>query len=71
MKNMTDARFRLIVTGILGVMLTTTLCTLYIIGRAVPELLPSMVVGVWGFFTGHVYTNGTGAMPKAPPEEKP
>lgn len=62
--NVTDARLRLIVSGVLGLMLTLTICVLWVTGQEVPELLKGLVTMIWGFFTGHVYTNGTGAAPR-------
>lgn len=64
MANVTDARLRLILSGVLGVLLTVTICVMWMTGQEVPELLKGLVTMVWGFFTGHVYTNGTGATPK-------
>ena len=66
MPNVTDARLRLIISGVMGLALTAALCVLWITSQPVPTELYGLVTGVWGFFTGHVYTNGTGAQPKPP-----
>lgn len=63
---MTDARIRLILSGVMGIALTCVMGILYLRGESVPTELYGFVAGVWGFFTGHVYTNGTGATPKPP-----
>ena len=68
LRNMTDARIRLIISGVMGLALTGAIVWLWIAGEPVPTELYGLVSGVWGFFTGHVYTNGTGAVPKAPPQ---
>lgn len=67
---MTDARIRLILSGVMGIVLTGVISILYLKGEPVPGELYGFVTGVWGFFSGHVFTNGTGAAPK-PPKETP
>ena len=62
--NVTDARLRLIISGFMGLLLTLTICALWVSGQEVPELLKALVTAIWGFFSGHVYTNGTGAAPR-------
>lgn len=69
--HMTDARVRLILSGIMGIALTGVMSTLYLKGDPVPTELYGFVAGVWGFFTGHVFTNGTGAAPKPPKDGAP
>ena len=64
MSGITDARLRLILSGVMGLMMSATICGLWLSGQEVPELLKGMVTMVWGFFTGHVFTNGTGARPQ-------
>lgn len=66
---MTDARIRLIISGIIGVMLTAVASILWATHQDVPVELAAFITGVWGFFTGHVYTNGTGAVPRPPKED--
>lgn len=58
---MTDARIRLIFTGVMAVMLTGVGCVLWVLGKDVPVELVGFITAVWGFFTGHVATNGSGA----------
>ena len=64
MGEISDARLRLLMSGALGFLLTVTICLLWATGQEVPELLKGLVTMVWGFFSGHVYTNGTGAAPR-------
>lgn len=68
MGNITDARLRLIISGLIGVALTIVVCILWASSQAVPTELYGLVTGVWGFFSGHVYTNGTGARPNVGPQ---
>ena len=60
-KSMTDARVRLIITGLIAVMLTGVAGWLWATGETVPVELVAFVTAVWGYFAGHVRTNGTGA----------
>lgn len=57
---MTDARVRLIITGVIAIMLTVTAALLWGTGKAVPGELVGFVSAVWGFFAGTVYMNGSG-----------